>query len=61
MSRRSIADRWTVITWHKEGLTVPEIYHKTGFDQRFIRRWISRFESGAAIKDSERTGRPWNR
>ena len=48
MSRRSIADRWTVITWHKEGLTVPEIYFKTGFDKRFIKRWISRFESGAA-------------
>ena len=61
MSRRSVADRWTVITWHKEGLTVPEIYYKTGFDQRFIRRWISRFESGAAIQDSDRTGRPRKR
>lgn len=61
MSRRSVADRWTVITWHKEGLTVPEIYYKTGFDQRFSRRWISRFESGAAIQDSDRTGRPRKR
>lgn len=61
MSRRAIADRWSVITWHKEGLRVPEISRKTGFDRQFISRWIEKFESGQAIEDNTRTGRPRKR
>src|SRR5689334_12698828 len=58
MSRKSPADRWAVITWHKEGLTVAAICHKTGFDRQFVDRWIEKFERGDPIEDEERSGRP---
>lgn len=61
MSRRVEADRWTAITWHKEGLKVADIAHKTGFDRQFITRWIKKFESGDAIEDQKRSGRPRKR
>src|SRR5882724_6627215 len=64
MSRRTPADRWTVITWHKEGLTVADICRKTGFDRQFVSRWIKKFEKsecGDCIEDDRRTGRPRKR
>ena len=36
MSRRPAADRWTVIMWHKEGLTIADICRKTGFKREFV-------------------------
>lgn len=61
MVHRSDADRWAVISWHKEGLDVADIRHKTGFDRRFIHRWINKFNSEQEIKDAERKGRPRKR
>lgn len=61
MSRRSTADRWTVIMWHKEGLTVSDIARKTKFDRHFIYRWIKKYEAGEPIEEGKRTGRPRKR
>ena len=64
MSRKTTADRWAVISWHKEGLTVADISRKTGFDRRFINRWIKKFENcgdSAVVDDGSRTGRPRKR
>jgi transposase len=61
MSRRSDADRWTVILWHKEGLNTADIQHKTGFNRLFIDRWIKKFEAGLAIEEEKRSGRPRKR
>ena len=61
MSRRTAADRWSVITLHNKGLTVAEIQRDTGFERRFISRWIDKFESGDTIEDGKRTGRPRKR
>lgn len=47
--------------WHKEGLTVADIAHKTGFDRRFIDRWIQKFEAGDPIEEGKHTGRPRKR
>ena len=44
--------------WHKEGLKVADIAHKTGFDRQFINRWIKKFESGEPIEEGKRTGHP---
>ena len=64
MSRKTTADRWAVISWHKEGLTVADISRKTGFDRRFISRWIKKFENiadSADVEEGSRTGRPRKR
>jgi transposase len=58
MVRRSTADRWAVVSWHKEGLTVGGICRKTGFDHRFVTRWVEKFERGDPIEDEKRSGRP---
>jgi transposase len=46
---------------HNKGLTVAEIQRDTGFERRFISRWIDKFESGDTIEDGKRTGRPRKR
>ena len=64
MSPKRTADRWAVISWHQEGLTVADISRKTGFDRRFISRWIKKFENSsvsAAVEEGSRTGRPRKR
>jgi transposase len=61
MSRRSTADRWAVVTWHKEGLSVADIVHKTGFDRQFVNRWVKKFEAGEPIEEGKHTGRPRKR
>lgn len=58
MAHRTTADRWTAIMWHKEGLRIADICHKTGFDRRFVDRWIKKFDNGDAIEEGRRTGRP---
>ena len=58
MARRTTSDRWTVITWHNEGLTTADICHKTGFDRRFVDRWVKKFENDDVIEDGPRIGRP---
>ena len=58
MVRRTTSDRWTVITWHNEGLTTADICHKTGFDRRFVGRWVKKFENDEVIEDGPRMGRP---
>lgn len=58
MSRRSTADRWAVVMWYKEGLSVADIVHKTGFDRQFVNRWIKKFEIGEPIEEGKHTGRP---
>jgi transposase len=58
MSRKPLGDRWSVITWHKEGLSEADICRKTGHDRRFVARWIERYESGKAVLDEQRSGRP---
>jgi len=58
MVRRTDEDRWSVIGLHKQGLSVAEIQRETGFDRRFIKRWISRHESNEPIQDQKRGGRP---
>ena len=60
MSRRPAADRWAVIMWHKEGLSIADICHKTGFERRFVSRWINKFEKGECddgMEDAKHTGR----
>ena len=60
MSRRAPADRWTVIMWHKEGLTIADICRKTGFDRQFVSRWIKKFEKsecGDGMEDAKHTGK----
>ena len=42
MARRTTADRWAVITWHKEGLTAADICRKTEFDRQFVDRWVKK-------------------
>ena len=64
MSRRASADRWTVIMWHKEGLPIADICPKTGFERRFVSRWIKKFEKsecGDGMEDAKHTGRPRKR
>ena len=64
MSRRPAADRWTVIMWHKEGLTIADICRKTGFKREFVSRWIKKFENsecGDGMEDAKHTGRPRKR
>src|SRR5689334_22665912 len=43
MSRRPPEDRGAVVFLHNEGLTTAEICRRTGFERRFVRRWISRY------------------
>ena len=57
MVQRSEADRWEVVTWHKEGLKPAEIVHKTGFTFDFVNRWIKRFEQAGTIQEERRSGR----
>jgi transposase len=61
MSRRTLADRWTVVTWHKEGLSIAEIARKTKLDRQFIKRWIQKFEADEPMEEGKRTGRPRKR
>jgi transposase len=58
MSRRPVEDRWTVITWHKEGLGTADICRKTGFDHHFVTRWIAKYNDSGSVDDAERAGRP---
>src|SRR6187431_2343688 len=58
MSRRPPEDRWAVISWHKQGLTTAAICRTTGFDRRFVTRWISKYNDSGSLTDAERAGRP---
>ena len=57
MVHRSEADRWEVVTWHKEGSKPAEIVRKTGFDVQFVDRWINRFEQTGTVQEDRRSGR----
>ena len=52
--------RGAVVFLHNEGLTTAEICRKTGFERRFVTRWISRYnDSGSfddAVQGEERCG-----
>lgn len=61
MVRRTEQDRWTVVTWYEEGLSVADICYKTGFDRRFVKRWVEKHEAGESIEDAKRSGRPRKR
>jgi len=52
MSRRPPEDRGAVVLLHKDGLTTPEICRKTGFDRRFVTRWISRYNDSGSLGDA---------
>ena len=58
---KSLADRWTVILWHKEGLTTAEIGRKTGFDRQFVTRWVNKYNDFGSLDDEKRAGRPRKR
>ena len=58
MSRRAPEDRGAVITLHKQGLTPAEICRKTGFDHRFVKRWIAKHNDSGSLDDAKRAGRP---
>src|SRR6187401_134732 len=58
MSRRPPEDRGAVITLHKQGLTPAEICGKTGFDHRFVKRWIAKHNGSGSLDDAKRAGRP---
>ena len=58
MSRRPPEDRGAVITLHKQGLTPAEICCKTGFDHRFVKRWIAKHNDSGSLDDAKRAGRP---
>ena len=58
MSRRPPEDRGAVITLHKQGLTPAEICGKTGFDHRFVKRWIAKHNDSGSLDDAKRAGRP---
>jgi len=50
--------------WHKEGLPIADISRKTGFERRFVSRWIKKFENsecGDGMEDAKHTGRPRKR
>ena len=57
MSRRPPEDRGAVVFLHKDGLTTAEICRKTGFDRRFVRRWISRYNDSGSLDDAAGAGR----
>ena len=57
MSRRPPEDRGAVVFLHKEGLTTAEICRKTGFDPRFVTRWISRYNDSGSLDDAAGAGR----
>ena len=59
MSRRPPEDRGAVVFLHKDGLTTPEICRKTGFDRRFVTRWISRYNDSGSLDDAAGAG--WKR
>ena len=61
MVHRSTADRHQVITYHNDGLSNADIARKTGFDKRFIARWVNRAKEGLPIDDNKRSGRPRKR
>ena len=58
MSRRPPEDRGAVVTLHKQGLTPAEICCKTGFDHRFVKRWIAKHNASSSLDDAKRAGRP---
>jgi transposase len=60
MSRRPPEDRGAVVFLHKEGLTTPEICRKTGFDRRFVTRWVSRYNDSGSLDDAAGAGRKRN-
>ena len=57
MSRRPPEDRGAVVFLHKEGLTTAEICRRTGFDPRFVTRWISRYNDSGSLDDAGGAGR----
>ena len=57
MSRRPPEDRGAVVFLHKDGLTTPEICRMTGFDRRFVTRWISRYNDSGSLDDAAGAGR----
>ena len=57
MVRRPDADRWAVVTLFREGLTPVEIVRRTGFDFRFVTRWIRQFKMTGTVNDKPRPGR----
>ena len=57
MSRRPPEDRGAVVFLHKDGLTTAEICRKTGFDRRFVTRWISRYNDSGSLDDAAGAGR----
>jgi len=57
MSRIPLEDRGAVVFLHKDGLTTAEICRKTGFDRRFVTRWISRYNDSGSLDDAASAGR----
>src|SRR6188474_2042134 len=57
MSRRPPEDRGAVVFLHKDGLTTPEICRMTGFERRFVTRWISRYNDSGSLDDARGAGR----
>ncbi len=57
MSRRPPEDRGAVVFLHKEGLTTAEICRRTGFERRFVRRWISRYNDSGSLADAASGGK----
>ena len=42
----------------QRSLTPADICHKTGFDRRFVTRWISKYNESGSVDDVERAGGP---
>ena len=57
MSHRPAEDRGAVVFLHNEGLTTAEICRRTGFERRFVTRWISRYNDSGSLNDAAGAGR----
>ena len=57
MPRRPAEDRWTVISWYKEGLTTAELCRKTGFYKQFVTHWVSKYKDSGSVDDAPRVER----
>ena len=57
IARRPAEDRGAVVFLHNEGLTTAEICRRTGFERRFVTRWISRHHDSGSLNDAAGAGR----
>ncbi len=57
MARRSVDDRWAVVTYFKEGQSPAEMVRTTGFNFHFVLRWIAAYKATGTVNEQSRPGR----